>query len=688
MSLVGMASGAHATCWAGGDPLVQRLQASVDTSPKAALPAIDAALARLGKAEPDGKEQRAWLLAARTAALVGLLRYEQGEKAAREGLAEAGQDPVLRIELLDQLVAISFGRPAPELKSMLDELGRLRTKVSKGSAAAVCAGNGMTLLQRALGLTEDAMRTGGEAYRTAKAHRLEAQAAYIAVNLSVLTLASGDVEQAGDLANEAADWARNNGFTYQQLLAAFMQARVASSGDPALAAERFLTAAQLSRQLGIPSGAADQGACGALLALGKLDAAEASCRQAERHLDPSDEAARVYTGNILGEIELARGTPAKALARFDDLLSQAAGPAYRLVADKIRRNRATALAQLGRHREAYQDLKTVNEHIVARSDAQRARALADARARFGWDRQRLANAELERDLARAAARDQARRLWLWTAGGWAALLAALLTWVIVTGKRHRRKLERLADEARDIARTKAELLANMSHEIRSPLGSLTLAATRLSQSAEIPVDSRQRAERLGRAGERLIGLLDDLLLFSRIDAGRLPVVAAPFDPRQLLRETALLAEPKVTAVGASLLVEIDEAAPLLVNGDANRLGQILTNLLDNAVRHSGATQIILSLVPAENGQYRVTVADNGIGIPAERRELMFQRFAQIDGSGASSEGSGLGLAICKGLAELMGGEIRVEGAARGVRISVTMPRSIGSHASAPLMVAA
>ncbi|NMN03851.1 signal transduction histidine kinase [Novosphingobium sp. SG919] len=663
----------HATCWSGGDAQVRRLQAAVDTDPKAALPRIDAALRTLHMGDTRPGEQRSWLLAVRTAALVGLVRYEEAEKTASSALSDPNLGAAARAELLGQLVAVSFSRPAAQLGSLLTELQVLRRGFPVGTPASVCTANTMSILQRALGSIEESLRTGGNAYREAKAARLDGQAAYVALNLTALISPTGDYAQADDLAREAEVWATRKGYTHQLLLASFMRAQVLSHSNPALAAEKFLKAAQLSRQLGMSSGAAEQGACSALLSLGKLDTAEAACRRAMGDLGPSDTIPRTLTARLLGDIALARGDAAEALARYNALLSQLSAPALGKIADMVRQSRSEALARLGRYQEAYTDLKTVNTNLAARSDAQRARDLADARARFGWDRQRIANAELERDLAKADARDAARRLWMWTVAGWAVLLAATLTWVVVTGRRHRRKLENLADEAREMARTKAELLANMSHEIRSPLGSLTLAATRLAQSSDIPEEGRQRAERLGRAGDRLIALLDDLLLFSRIDAKRLPVSAEPFDPRALVQEMASLVEPKAHLAGAELSVKVDPDAPASVVGDRNRLAQILTNLLDNAVRHANATNITLALAPFGSAQYRLTVADDGKGIPSDRRRLMFQRFSQVDGASASAEGSGLGLAICKGLAELLGGDIEIEDSRSGLKVHVTLP---------------
>lgn len=672
LSLWTLPSAAHAACWSGGDRQIQELQARVDTNPQAALALIDARLSS-GRGRAVQGPERTWLIATRVAALVGLVRYAEAQKAANSPLADPELAPVLRAELLNHLAPISFARPGPQLGAHLKELAALRARLAPGTAASVCTANTIAILQRAGGATEEALQTAGTAYRAAKAARLKGQAAYIAINLSALILSTGDLEQADDLAREAEAWAGRQGFTHQQLLAAFMRAQIAARGAPARAAEKFMEAAQLSHQIGMPSGAADQGACGAYLSMGKLDAAEAACRRAQRNLDASDGVARLLTERLLGDIDLARGKPLEALARYDALLGEVSAPALSKLADRIRQSRAEAYARLGRYAEAYADLKAVNANVAARTDEQRARDLADARARFGWDRQRIANAELERDLAKADARDAARRLWLWSAAGWAALLAATLTWVVVTGRRHRRKLERLADEAREIARTKADLLANMSHEIRSPLGSLTLAATRLAQSPDIPVEGRQRAERLGRAGERLTALLDDLLLFSRIDARQLPITPAPFDPAELVRESARLIEPKALSAGAELKVEIDPASPAMVVGDKNRLAQMLTNLLDNAVRHSGATRIHLALSTPDAVRYRITVTDDGKGIPPDRRDLMFQRFSQVDGASASAEGSGLGLAICKGLAELLGGDIAIDGSGQGLSVSVIMP---------------
>lgn len=664
---------AQAMCWSGGTTAIQRLQASVDRSPREGLAAIDAAMRALELKGRQSSAEMRWLLATRTAALVGLQRYDEAEAAARQGLRHVEDDPVLQTEMLSQYVTVAFAKPASEQQALLDRLSTLRRRLPPGSAAAVCATNAMSILQRGLRDVEDALRSGGDAYRAAKAAGREAQAAYVALNLAALILSSGDAEQADDLAREAETWAAEKGFTFHQALAAFMRAQVAGRQNLERAAAKYLEAGRLARQLGVPSGSADQGACQALLSLRRLGAAEAACRRAERDLEPSDIVARTLTGGLLGDIELARGRLKQAIARYNDLLATAKAPALAAVADRIRQARAKAYAQLGDFAAAYADLRTVNDHIAGRTDAQRARDLANLRARFGWDRQRIANAELERDLATAAAREETRRLWLWSIGGWAALLAAMLGWVVITGRRHRRKLEQLADDARALARTKADLLANMSHEIRSPLGSLTLAAARLAASPDIPADGRQRAERLERAGERLMRLIEDLLLFSRIDAHQLPVSARPFDPATLIRDTAALAEANAHAAGVRIALSIDPAAPPSVIGDRDRLGQILTNLIDNAVKHAGATTITVSLAAAPGDRFRITVADDGRGIPAERRNLLFQRFAQIDGSGASRDGSGLGLAICRGLAELLGGEITIEDTQQGLRISVALP---------------
>lgn len=684
--LAATACPAHATCWTDGDRQLQALHDRIDTNPSAALPAVDSAILAARQARSPSSESIARLLSARAAALVDLLRYDDAEKTIKDALALAGKDPVLRAEIIDQYVSILFMRPGPELQSWLRELDALRKRLPVNGTAAVCATNALSILQRANGDTQAAMSLGGDAYRAAKAAHLGDQAAFIALNLATINLSTGDYEQADDLAREAETSARARGFTFHLLLAAFMRAQIATHGHPDLAARKFLEASRLSRRLGIPSAAADQGACEALLALDKIDQALGACRAAEKNADPSDIVVRLLTGRLLGEIETARGQPQAAIARYNALLAPGLPPALEAVADRIRQSRARAYAGLGRFREAYSDMKVVAEHSAVRVDAQRARDLANTRARFGWDRQRIANAELERDLALSDARVQRNRLWLWTAAGWALLLIVTLTWVLITGKRHRRRLEALASEARDLARTKADLLANMSHEIRSPLGTLTFTAQRLAEAPDIPFENRQRADRLGKAGERLISLLDDLLLFSRIDAQQLPIVPALFDPRQLVRESANLLEPKVQSAGAQLMLDIDDHAPASVQADRNRLMQIITNLVDNAVRHSGASKISVALAKAEPEHFRITVRDDGKGIPEESKALLFQRFSQIDGSSSTRGGSGLGLAICKGLVELMGGTVSVDDVAGGFQVTLTLPVNLPEGSKPERMV--
>lgn len=681
------ANAAHATCWAGGDRAARRLQAEVDVNPARALHSIDAEIS-VQRHDRSNPARLGWLLAVKTAALTNLVRYDEAEAAAREALSLAGKDPVLRAEIIDQYVSSLFVKPAPEVRRWLAELETLRKGLPTQSPAAICSANAESILMRALGDNEAAMRFGGDAYRAAKAARLEDQAAYIALNLSTLILISGDAQQADDLAKEAEDLARSKGETLNLVLAAFLRAQIAAHERPEFAAKEYLDAGRMSQAIGLSSAAAEQGACKAFLALGKLQDALNACGAAERHVEPGDKVARLLIGQLFGDIDLARHEPRIALDRYNDLLKQAQAPALGAMSDRIRQGRAQALAALGRYADAYADIMLVSQHVAARTDAQRARDLANTRARFGWDRQRLANAELARDLAVADARDQVRRMWLWTIASWGALLALMLAWVMITGKRHRRKLEALASEARDLARTKADLLSNMSHEIRSPLGSLTLAASRLAESPDIPAEGQQRAQRLGHAGERLIALLDDLLLFSRIDAQQVPVIPRSFMPAKLVSETVMLLEPKAQAVGAQLAIEIDPQAPLAIESDANRIGQIIVNLIENAIRHANATHITVILAPDSAEHCLFEVVDNGCGIEPDQQARLFQRFSQVDGSLASSDGSGLGLAICRGLAELLGGEIQlVSMPGKGTRMTLRLPTALPHGAGSMLHAA-
>ena len=220
-------------------------------------------------------------------------------------------------------------------------------------------------------------------------------------------------------------------------------------------------------------------------------------------------------------------------------------------------------------------------------------------------------------------------------------------------------------EAEAATEAKSNFLANMSHEIRTPLTSILGFSGLLSRMDGLPDEAARHLQRIATAGEALLAVVNDVLDFSRLEAGQLELDPQPFDPVDVVRETADLVAGQAAAKGLQLTVVIDGEPPSWVNADSGRLRQILLNLLGNALKftQAGGVVVTVSHADTDGGRLRIAVADTGPGVPADRLDRLFQRFSQVDGSISRQHGgSGLGLAICLGLAELMGGDIGVDSA--------------------------
>jgi signal transduction histidine kinase/CheY-like chemotaxis protein len=230
---------------------------------------------------------------------------------------------------------------------------------------------------------------------------------------------------------------------------------------------------------------------------------------------------------------------------------------------------------------------------------------------------------------------------------------------VTARKQAEKRLREAKNAAEEASRAKSEFLANMSHEIRTPMTVFMSAIEHLLQIDRNP----ERRQLLGMAdvsARRLRALIDDILDFSRIEARKVELEEGPFDLRACVREAIDMFTLPAREKDLTLESEVSADSPEKVLGDPNRVGQVLINLIGNAVKFTREGTVRVCVQP-RGDLLEFSVADTGIGIPKEKLPLIFESFSQVDMSfHRQHEGSGLGLAISKGLVELMGGEISIQ----------------------------
>lgn len=239
------------------------------------------------------------------------------------------------------------------------------------------------------------------------------------------------------------------------------------------------------------------------------------------------------------------------------------------------------------------------------------------------------------------------------------------------------ELDTARQQAEQATLLKSQFLATMSHELRTPLNAI-IGFTQIQlegMAGDLTHEQRRYQERVLANSEHLLGLINDILDLSKIEAGRMDILRKPYHLREWVAEIVAQNRVLTEAKGLEFHVEIDDQLPDVMVGDAMRLKQVIINLLSNAIKFTEKGFVNLQVCTNDLETWKIMVTDSGIGVPAHAQETIFEEFRQVDGTPSRQHGgTGLGLSIVRKLTLMMGGTIRVKSEVdKGSTFTVIMP---------------